>query len=234
MREPVQRTLRQHRVVEEGDPLFDRPIARQDRRRAPVPLEHHLIEVARLPGIQPSQAKVVHDQDVGREQAPHHLFGAVVRAGLVQELQQAVCAQAEHLMPHTAGRVSQRRREEGLSDPDGSQEDHVLAALDEAQGEELAHPISVESDRRIPVEALERLFFLEAGTRQAQREIRLVPARDLVVQGQLQEVELSELRLPRVGDPLRQRRDETPELQAFHGSHERLADLHGRFSFRYG
>ena len=59
VREPVERALRQDRIVEERDPLLDCPIGGQDRRGAPVALEDHLVEVARLLGREPAQAGVV-------------------------------------------------------------------------------------------------------------------------------------------------------------------------------
>ena len=113
--------------------------------------------------------------------------------------------------------MAERRGEEGLPDADRSQEDHVLLALDEAEGEQVAHPVPVEGHRRIPVEALEGLLLLEAGAGEAAGQVLLVAAGDLVVEGELEEVELRELRLPRVGDALRERREQAPELEALHG-----------------
>ena len=131
--------------------------------------------------------------------------------------------------------MAERRGEEGLPDADRSQEDHVLLALDEAERQEVAHAVTVEGDRRIPVEAFKGLLLLEAGTSEATGEVLLVPARDLVVQGELEEVEVSELRLPRIGHALGERREQAPELEPLHGGLERLADLHGSwFSFRCG
>ena len=234
MGESVEGALGEDRVVEERDPLVDGAVAGDDGRGAPVPLEDDLVEVARLAGIEATQAEVVEDEDVGGQEPAQHLLAAVVGPRLVQSLEHVVGAQEEDVVAGPAGGVAEGRGEVGLSDPDRAEEDHVLAALDEAEAEELPHPLAVEADRRVPVEAFEGLLLLEAGAGEAEREILLVAARDLVVQGELQEVELSELRLPRIGDPLGERREQAPELEPLHRGPERLADLHRSSSFRGG
>ena len=167
------------------------------------------------------------------KQPPNRLLGRVVGASLVEGLEHAIGAEAEHLVADTAGGVAEGRGEKGLSDTDGSHEDHVLLALDEAEGEEVADAIAIEAHGGVPVEALEGLLGVEAGPGQAQREVLLVAARDLVVEGELEEVELRELRLPRVRHPFGKRREQAPQLEALHGGLERLTDLH-RISFRGG
>jgi hypothetical protein len=63
--EAVDGGLREDRVIEQRDPLVDRPIAREERRRAPMALEDDLVEVARLARVEAPEAEVVDDQDVG-------------------------------------------------------------------------------------------------------------------------------------------------------------------------
>ena len=100
--------------------------------------------------------------------------------------------------------MAERRGEEGLPHPDRSQEDRILLALDEAEAEEILHPIAIEGDGRIPVEGLQGLLLLEAGPAQPLGQVLLVSPIDLVLQHQLEEVELTELRLLRIGDPVGQ------------------------------
>jgi len=109
-------------------------------------------------------------------------------------------------MPRSTGRMPEGSRQERLADADGAEEDDVLLALEEAEREQVLDPIAVEGDGCVPVEALEGVLLLEAGLAQSQAEILLIAALDLVVQDELEEVELRELRLPGVGDALRQRR----------------------------
>jgi hypothetical protein len=60
------------------------------------------------------------------------------------------------------GGVAERAREEGLPDPDRAEEDHILVPFDEPEREEIADAVAIEGDRRVPVEALERVLLVEA------------------------------------------------------------------------
>jgi hypothetical protein len=111
--------------------------------------------------------------------------------------------------------MAQRTGKEGLPDPDRAEEDHVLVALEEAQAEQILHAIAIERDGGIPVEALQRLLLLEAGSIESEREILVIAAIDFVLERELEELELRKLRLPGVGDAVRQRRQQSRELQAF-------------------
>jgi len=229
--EPVERALGEDRVVEQGDPLLDGAVAGDDGRGAAVALEDHLVEVARLLRAQAAQAEVVEDEQIGGEQPAEDLLGRVVGARLVQGLEHAVGAEEEHVAAGPAGGVAQRAGEEGLAHAHGPEEDHVLLALEEAEGEEVLDPVAVEGDGGVPVEALEGLLLLEAGPGQAQGEVLVVAAVDLVLEDELEEVELRELRLPGVGDAVGERRQQARELQALEHGLERLADL-GRHGSR--
>ncbi len=70
-------------------------------------------------------------------------------------------------MAGAAGGVAEGAGQEGLADADGAEEDDVFVAFDEAETEEVADAVAIEGDRRIPVEALERLLLLEAGALEA-------------------------------------------------------------------
>lgn len=130
--------------------------------------------------------------------------------------------------------VAKSAGKEGLPHTDRAEEDHVLAAFDEAQAEELLHAVAVEGHGGIPVEVLEVLVLLEAGSEEAHLEVLLIPAVDLVLEDELEEVELRELRLLRVGQAVGERREQSRELQAFENGLERLADLHGGVPFVRG
>jgi hypothetical protein len=108
------------RIVEERDPLVDRPVRGDDGRGAAVPFEDDLVEVARLLGVEPAESEVIDDQDVGREQAAEDLVGGVIGARLVERLQEMVGAQEEDVAPGSALRVTERTGEEGLPDPDST------------------------------------------------------------------------------------------------------------------
>ncbi|MEB2283559.1 MAG: hypothetical protein OZ922_02635 [Myxococcales bacterium] len=87
----------------------------------------------------------------------------MISARLLEVLEKIVDTREEHVVPGAAGGVPEDAREKSLADADGAQEDDVFVALDEAEAEEVADPVAIESDRRVPIEALEGLLFLEAG-----------------------------------------------------------------------
>jgi hypothetical protein len=165
--EAIEGALGEDGIVEQGDPLVDGPVAGDDGGGAPVPFEDHLVEITRLLGGQASQAEVIEDEQIGSEQAAQHLLGGVIGTGLVKRLEEVIGAQEAYVVAGAAGSVAERTGEKGLSDSDRAEEDHILAAFDEAEAEELLHAVSVEGDGGIPVEVLQRLVLLEAGSGQA-------------------------------------------------------------------
>ena len=205
MGEPIESALAEHGVIEQRAPLLDRAVAGEDRRASAVPLQDEFVEVARLLGVEAAQPEVVDDQDVGGEQTPANLLGGVVGTRLVEQLEQLIGPQEEHGLAHTAGRVSDRRGEEGLADTHRADEDHILLALDEAQAEQVLHTIAIEGDRCVPVERLQGLLLFEARAPEPQGEALVIASIDLVLQDQFEEVELTELRLLRVADPVGKR-----------------------------
>lgn len=187
--------------------------------------EDHLVEVARLLGAEPAQAEVVEDEEIRGEQSSESLLGRVICARLVEPLEHAIGPEEEYVVPGSAGGVTEGAGEEGLPDADGAEEEDVLLALEEAEREEVLHAVAVEGDRGVPVEALEGLLLLEAGAVQTHRKVLVVAAIHLVLEHELEEVELRELRLPGVGDAIRERRQDARELQALEDGLERGVDL---------
>jgi len=144
----------------------------------------------------------------------------------VEPLEHAIGSKEEHVVAGAAGGVAQGTGEEGLPDSDRADEEDVFLALEEAEGEEVLHAVAIEGDRGVPVEALEGLLLFEAGAAQTQRQVLVVAAIDLVLKHELEEVEFRELRLPGVGDAIRERRQDARELQALEEGLERWVDLH--------
>lgn len=226
MREPVDGALGENGVVEERDPLVDGAVTGDDGGGAAVALEDDLVEVAGLLGIEAPQAEVVDDQDVGGEQAAQDLLGRVIGAGLKEALEEVVGAKEAHLVSGTAGGVAESAGEEGFADADGAEEDHVLVAFDEAEGEEIADAVTVEGDRGLPVEAFEGVLLIEARLGEADAEVLVVAPIDLVLQDKLEQVDLGDLLLASVGDAVRERRDDPRQFQALEYGLQRLADFH--------
>lgn len=108
-------------------------------------------------------------------------------------------------MACAAGRVTQGRSQERFPHSHRSHEDRILSTLEEAEAEELLHAVAVESDGCIPVEGFEGLLFLEARTRESLVKTLVVATIDLVLEQEFEELELTELRLLRIRDPVGQR-----------------------------
>ena len=66
MGEPIERTVGEDRIVEEGDPFVDGAITGDDRGGAPGALDEDIVEIARLLGGEFAQAEVVEDEEPAR------------------------------------------------------------------------------------------------------------------------------------------------------------------------
>ena len=80
----------------------------------------------------------------------------------MQALQEMIGAQEADLVASATDRMAEGVRQESLADADRAEEGVVLVAFDEAEGEEIADTVAVEGDRRVPIEAFEGLFLVEA------------------------------------------------------------------------
>ncbi len=205
--ESVDGALGEDGIVEERDPLVDGSIGSQYRRSTAVPFEDDLVEVTGLLGIETAQREVVDDEDVWSEQATEDLLGGMVGASLVKVSQQVVGAQEQDVATGPAGGVTKGAGEKRLADADGTEEDDVLLALEEAEAEEIADAIAVEGNGGVLVEALQGLLLLESGAVESEREVLVVAPIDLVLEDEFEQIELSELRLLRVGDAVGKRRE---------------------------
>jgi hypothetical protein len=235
MGEAIEGTLGQDRVVEEGDPLLDGPVGGDDGRGAAMALDDDLVEVAGLLGVEAAKSKVINDEQIRGEKASEHALRGVIGPGLVDELEERIAAEEEHTASGSAGAVSEGTGEEGLADADGPEEEDVLVALEEAEAEEIADPVPVEGDGGIPVEVLKGVGLLEAGTVETSGEVLVLPAVNLVLEGELQEAEGAEGGLLGIGGPIRKGGEHSGELEALeHGFQGRFDLSHGPSPWRGG
>jgi hypothetical protein len=117
----------------------------------------------------------------------------------MDHLEQLIGPEEKHTMPCTASGVSGIAGEEGFADTDGSEEEDVFVAIEEAKAEEITRAITVEGDGCVPIEVLEGVEFIEAGAVEAVGEILVITACDLVGESEFEEVERSESGLLGVG-----------------------------------
>lgn len=226
VRESVDSTLGKDRVVKEGYPLVNGPVAGENGRGTAMALKDDFVEVAGLTGVETAKREVIDDKDVRSKQAPQYLLGGVVGARVVEELEEVIGTQEEDVVVGPTRGMTEGGGQESLPHSDGSEEDHILLTFDEAQGEEIADAVPVEGDGSVPVEALEGLFFLKSSAAQTHSQVLLVSAIDLVLQDELEEIDFREFHLSGVGYAIGQGRQKAREFQAFHDALEGLLDLH--------
>jgi hypothetical protein len=205
MGEPVDSALGKHGILEQRDPFIDGAIAGQDGGSSAVALQDDFVEVAGLLSIEAAKGEIVDDQQIGGEKPSEDLVGGVISAGLVKLVEEAIGAQKQHLAPGAAGGMAERAGEKGFSDPHWAEQDHVFLALDKSEREEVSDPIAIEANRSIPVEALQGLFLLEAGSTEAQGEVFLIAPLALVLKHEFEEVDLAELGLSGVSHSIGKR-----------------------------
>jgi hypothetical protein len=226
--EAVQRALSQDGIVEERDPLLDGPVGGNDGGASPVTLDDDLVEVAGLLGIEAAEPKVIDDEEVRGEEASEHALGGVIGPGLMDELEERIAPEEEHPVSGPAGAVSKGTGKERLSNAYRPKEEDILVAIEEAEAEEVTDPVPVEGDGCVPIEVLERVVFLEPGPVEAGGEVLVIPAVDLVLEGEFEEVEGTEGGFLGVGGPIRKGRGHSEELQAlehrFQGSFDFIHD----------
>lgn len=225
--EAIQRALRQDRVFEQRDPLFDGAIAGEDGRGPAVAFEDDLVDIAGLGQVEPAQAEVIDDQQIGSQKATDRSLPRVVGLGLEQFEQHPVSPQEEDAVAGATGGMTEAAGEQGLSDADRSDEEDILRALEEAEAEEIADAMAIEGHGRVPVEVFQRTDLLEVGSLEADGEVVLFSAVDFILEDQLQEVRRAQFRLGGIGHPIRKGGQDAGELQALENGFEGWLDLHG-------
>ena len=101
-------------------------------------LGEQLIEVVTLADRQAAQGEVVEDQQIEACQAPQPRLPAAVGASAGQFAQHAARLGKEHRVATPAGGMPERAGDVRLAHPDRAVEQHRFAALDEAQGGQVA------------------------------------------------------------------------------------------------
>jgi hypothetical protein len=145
----------------------------------------------------------------------------------MERLQELGDGDAADAVAGAAGTVPEGAREEGLPHADGTAEDDVLLLGQPVQAEELADAGAIGADRAVPHDLLEGGGLLEARLLQPQGEAMGVAAVDLVLEQELQELDLAQLPLARMGDAIGQRREQAAQAQPFQSADEIKHHLEG-------
>lgn len=96
-----------------------------------------VVDVSGVGGAEGLEAKVVDDQHVDAEQFAHLDLVAVVEPGRFESFEEVVSSFEVHAVAAADRGVAERGGQERFADPDGAEEQHVVAGVDEAQADEL-------------------------------------------------------------------------------------------------
>ena len=96
-----------------------------------MPFDDELVDVGGVEGVEVLQGEVVDDEQVDPQQLAHLSLVAVVEPAGPQALEEPVATFKVNAVTAPDGGVSEGGGEEGLADPDRSNDDGVVAAVDE-------------------------------------------------------------------------------------------------------
>src|SRR5207248_11068422 len=118
--------------------------------------ELHITEVSTL----------IDDEEIRADERAQLAVEGVVGTRTGQSLQQKVGFPEQDAVIGAAGGVTESLSQEAFTDADGAAEDHVLAAFNEVEAEQVGQPCLIDLDFCRPLETLQRALFLEAGSHQ--------------------------------------------------------------------
>lgn len=220
-------SVREDRVSEEAAPFGDTAVRCGDERRAAVALDDQRVEVLGLLLGQAVESEVIQYQKVRGQVAAEDGLEAEVSTALAEFAQEQVGSAEENRVVCPGGGCAESLSQEGLADADRSDEQDVLLALKEVQGEGFVEMATVELDWRGPVEVLEPDLLLQAGGQESSFECEMVATLHFVGQDQREECGVIELLGTCQGKPVRQRCQELARLETAKrsGSPRRLPRL---------
>jgi len=224
--EAVDGALREQGLVEGGEPLGGVAVAGDDRGCASRALDDELVDVTALVAGHGLEREVVDDEEVDRGQLRDHRLSRVVEAALLEAPQHRVGPREDDVVAVARRDVAEGVREKGLADTDGSEDDDVLARVDEAQAHELCEHALVVADLRRRIPALQRHVGVEPRLVRAPRAGRALASCDFVREHEQQRLIERETLLVGEHDALRERREDRTELQLL--QHRLDLGRHGR------
>ena len=142
------------------------------------------------------------------------LVRGVIHPGLSHRPEEVVGMYEADGMPASDGSISEGLSNQALSHADRSDEQDVLVAVEELEGEGVVEESSIECDGCGPVEVFEAAGLLEVGPLETELEPSVVSAVDLIGQYDLQEGYVVELLPASESDSLRQGVEHGAELEA--------------------
>jgi hypothetical protein len=224
--EAVESGVGEDGVGEEADPFGNVTVAGDDEAGVAVTLDDEGVEVFRLLLVEPVETEVVHDQQVWREIATESGLEAVVGTGLAEFAEEMVGPPEKDGVAGAGGGGAECLGEEGLADPDRTDEEDMLLLLEEVQGEELVEVTAVELDGRRPVKVLQADAVFEAGLEEPPFELPGIAALDLVGKDEGEEGSVVELLSAGESEAVRQGGDCLAELESLEEGDEVCFETH--------
>ncbi len=131
-------------------------------------LDDELVDVGGVEGVEGLEGEVVEDEQVDADEFADLGVVAVVEPGRPEPLEQHVGAAEDDAVAPADRGVAERGGHEGLADPDRSEDQRVVAGVDEAQRAQLVPDLVVEVDLGGGVPVLQAM----SGSRPAARARR--------------------------------------------------------------
>ena len=212
--EAIQGAVGEDGIVEQGDPLIDGAIARDDGGGMAVAYDEDIVEVARLLRGELAEAEVVEGEQIRREPRAQLAFEGVIRAGLAEGEQELGDFDEAHAVAGAAGAIAQRFGKPTLPDTDGAAEDDVLLGGEPVEAKEFADAGAVVVYWRLPDEVVVGDDFIEAGGLHAHGQALAVATVNLVLEEQLEKLQMAEFGLARVRGAIRERGHQAAQAEA--------------------
>ena len=166
--ETVKGAVGQDGVIEESEPLVDSPVGSDDEAGPAMPGDDQLVEVDGLLLGHPVEAEVVEDEQVRGEEGAEGLVRGVVHPGLSHGPEEVVGAFEADGVSGPDGGIAESLGDEALAHAHRSDEQDVLVAVQELEGEGGVEEPAIERDGCGPVEVFETADLIEAGPLEAE------------------------------------------------------------------
>src|SRR5688572_8070315 len=193
--QPVERRRGEEWLAEELGPLRAVPVAGERDGPLFVSLVDHVVQVLGPRGAKRLEPEVIEDQEIGPRVPREPLLVRAVGAAAREVREHLGGVDEEDFVPAAARLVGEGLRQVALADARRAVDEDALVTLDEGTRGEIEDLRLVELRIEAEVEALERLGGVEGGAAQAQPQVLLRAALDLIVQEHGEELDEGRLLL---------------------------------------
>lgn len=174
--------------------------------------DDEFVEIGGLARVRGLEREVVEDEEIDSDEPAHLDVVGVVEPGRAEPFEQPIGAYGVDLAATSTGDVTERVREVGLADPDGSEDQGRVGVVDEPQAREHGPVVGVVGDVDVTAPRFQGHRRVELGGAAPQRRGLAVAAGDLVGEDELEELRMRQFRGAGEGEPLGERCEVLPSL----------------------